>query len=261
MGRRSMGSTSRNNRKGCAPGCSCGRHRSNAGSFDTNRANMEAGARTRYVRKHALPCIGDRFGELTVVGLNIGRAGGYSAFITVQCSCGAPPHKVYDYNLRKGRSTRCNACARKQSAHWRKNFWAYADVVPSDDHRRRLLNRISACINRCTNPNDKGYPNYGGRGITVHPEWRANRRAFLEYLVSLPGWDQANLELDRKDVHKGYEPGNLRFITKRENQGNRRTIQQMQRYIIELEARLRSCQCGAAQPIHCDNGQRSDDRP
>jgi hypothetical protein len=217
---------------------------------------LEAGAATRYKRKHPLPCLGDRFGELTVVGFNKGPAGGISALVLVQCSCGAAPHVVYDANLRKGLSTRCRACGKKRAGYHRKNFWTYADVVAEDKHRRRLLNRIAACFNRCHNPNDRGYKNYGGRGIHVYPEWRASRREFLRYLTTLDGWNIPALELDRKDTNKGYEPGNLRFTTRKINAGNRRKIQGMQQRIDELEARLRSCKCGAAPPVHDSNEQR-----
>lgn len=199
---------------------------------------MEAGRATRYVRKHPLPSVGDRFEELTVVGHD--TAGKFNRpVVVVQCSCGAIPHNVYDYNLRNGKSTRCNACAKKKAGHWRKNYWAYADVVPSDDHRRRLLGRISACVNRCHNPKDGGYKNYGGRGIHVYEPWREDRRAFLAYIVTLENWDIASYELDREDVNKGYEPGNLRFITRTENAQNRRKIGTMQKTIMRLEAENR----------------------
>ena len=235
-----MGNAQRGGGKGCEAGCECGRHRPNAGSFSSNRANLDAGAPTRFKRKYPLPSPGDRFGELTVLRCVRERRGACDTdIVEVQCSCGAAPHKVFDYNLRKGASTRCAVCARKQSAHWRKSYWAYADVVPDANHRSRLLNRISACLNRCHNPNDAGYPNYGGRGIFVHEPWRKDRRAFLQHLVGLEGWDQPHLELDRRDVNAGYEPGNLRFITKRENHANRRSVRELQARIAELEAHVR----------------------
>lgn len=241
-----------------------GRPGGNTGSFNFNGGNMAAGEPTRFPRKHPLPGIGDRFGELTVTGYNLGPAGGPSALLTVQCSCGAEPHRVYDYNLRKGASTRCRVCAVKKAGHWRKNFWAYADIVPSDDHRRRLLNRISACINRCHNPKDRGFPNYGARGIFVYEPWRTDRRAYLAYLVTLEGWDEADLELDRIDVDKGYQPGNLRFITHRENQGNRRKVRAMQDTIERLEtenASLRRSLRRAEEQIYGANGTRPSDSP
>lgn len=257
MGRDSVDSAPRVDSKGCAPGCQCGRHRSNSGSFDQNRGNLGAGAATRYVRKHPLPSIGDRFGELTVLGLERQRRGACDYdMVRVQCSCGAEPHLVFDYNLRKGRSTRCNACAKKQSAYWRKTYSGYADLCSDDASRVRLLDRISAAISRCHNPNDGGFRNYGGRGISVYEPWRADRKGFLAHLLTLDGWDNKKLDMDRIDVEKGYEPGNLRFITRRENCNNKRTINEMQLRIHELEERLRLAELRAAEQVHGADGAR-----
>lgn len=212
---------------------------------------MEAGRSTRFRSKYPRPSVGDRFGELTVLGFVNGPDGGLLS-VRVQCSCGDEPHSVDIHNLRKGASTRCNACAMRVSCAKRraytKAFYGYDDIVPDLQHRRRLLNRIGACINRCTNPKDAGWPNYGGRGIRV--SWGRDKRAFLAYLVTLPGWDDPSLELDRADTDRGYEPGNLRFITKRANIRNRRQVQDLQRRLDDLERRLRYCTCGGPGALH-----------
>lgn len=225
---------------------------------------MESGADGRFLRKHSLPSVGDRFGELTVLALERQRRGACDMdMVRVQCSCGAEPHVVFAYNLRKGASTRCSVCARKVSGYWRKVYRGYADVIPDEqqDHRVRLLSRISAAVNRCHNPNDAGYPNYGERGIHVYAPWRERRRDFLAYLVTLPGWDQPELELDRIDVNRGYEPGNLRFITKQQNRANQRTVLELQRRVLELEARLRLAERRPAESVHGDDFEGSAARP
>jgi hypothetical protein len=56
--------------------------------------------------------------------------------------------------------------------------------------------------------------------------------------MTLDGWDKPKLELDRTDVNKGYEPDNLRFVTRSENQRNRRSVQDMQKLIDELKAEV-----------------------
>lgn len=258
MGRGNLGSARGASGKGCPEGCPCGRHRSNSGSFDRRPENVEAGRATRFKRKHPLPSVGDRFGELTVIGLNKGPAGGPSALVTVACSCGSPPYLAYDYNLRKGASTRCRACGRAKGAATRKKFWAYADIVPDEETRRRLLQRISACIIRCR---PDGHHNYGARGIYVAQEWIDDRRAFLRHLVGLPGWDNPALELDRIRVEKGYVPGNLRFVTHRENCLNKRTVRAMQARIDELEAYVRHLERGPAPQIHGSDGEGATPRP
>lgn len=107
--------------------------------------------------------------------------------------------------------------------------------MPDDEHRARLLNRLSSIISRCTNPKCRVYPSYGGRGITVHDEWIKDRWSFLRYVQTLPGWDNPELQLDRIDNDSGYAPGNLRFVTCSENAKNKRHANVMSQKIISLE--------------------------
>lgn len=214
------------------------------GPQNTLRARVEAGVGGRFARTVPAPSVGDRFGELTVRGAKLGPLGGILG-VWVRCSCGGDTHLVSEQNLRHGKTTRCDRCAKLKSAEHRKNYYKYADIVPDDAHRRRLLNRVSACLTRCR---PGGHKNYGSRGIRVFEGWRGGaegRRKYLAYLVSLPGWDNPELEIDRIDVDKGYEPGNLRFAPR--GQGEKRDVGKLQQRILELEACLRRCKCGAAQ--------------
>lgn len=75
---------------------------------------------------------------------------------------------------------------------------------------------------RCTNPNDAGFHNYGGRGIKMCEEWAASYEAFLREVGRAPSPEHT---LDRIDNERGYEPGNVRWATKAEQSRNtRRTI-------------------------------------
>lgn len=108
-----------------------------------------------------------------------------------------------------------------------------------------MQRRIKGSIQRCHDPKDKSYPNYGGRGIYVHPPWRKDKAAYLEYLLTLPNWDDPRRDLDRIDNNRGYEPGNLRFATKTQNANNRRTVAELEdelvrlrRYVRKLESKM-----------------------
>lgn len=73
---------------------------------------------------------------------------------------------------------------------------------------------------RCTVPTNRAWPDYGGRGITVCDRWRDDFRAFLADMGSKPS---SAHEIDRIDNDRGYEPGNCRWVTRSENNRNRRS--------------------------------------
>lgn len=72
---------------------------------------------------------------------------------------------------------------------------------------------------RCNNPKHKSYKNYGGRGIKICPEWN-DFQTFYEWSM-LHGYED-NLTIDRIDVNGNYEPKNCRWITKYDQNLNRR---------------------------------------
>lgn len=78
---------------------------------------------------------------------------------------------------------------------------------------------------RTSDPRHKAYKDYGGRGIKVCPEWfdfETGFEKFLEYIGPAPSKAHS---VDRKDNHKGYEPGNVRWATAIEQAQNTRAKQ------------------------------------
>lgn len=65
----------------------------------------------------------------------------------------------------------------------------------------------AAMIQRCTNPNNKDFKNYGGRGITVDINWKK-----YENFVDDMGLQPNKLTLDRIDNNQGYNKNNCRWV-------------------------------------------------
>jgi len=70
-------------------------------------------------------------------------------------------------------------------------------------------------ILRCYTPSTRKYQFYGGKGISVCPEWRASFQSFFDWATA-NGFDP-KLELDRIDGTLDYFPENCQWITKEEN--------------------------------------------
>lgn len=86
-----------------------------------------------------------------------------------------------------------------------------------------LLYRIWAAMKqRCLNPNNRGYHDYGGRGIAICQDWIDDYLNFYRW-ASETGY-QKGLELDRENNDKGYSPENCRWVDRTTNVLNSRVI-------------------------------------
>lgn len=71
---------------------------------------------------------------------------------------------------------------------------------------------------RCSTPSYKQWKDYGGRGITVCDRWLV----YSNFLADVGRRPSPLLTLDRIANDGNYEPGNVRWATRHEQQMNRR---------------------------------------
>ena len=77
---------------------------------------------------------------------------------------------------------------------------------------------------RCNNPNNKGYKDYGGRGIRMSEEWNSYEK-FIAYVGRRPSED---MSLDRINNDGNYEPGNVRWATQAQQDANKRNSRKVE---------------------------------
>lgn len=161
--------------------------------------------------------VGAKFDKLTVLGqlFTVPRnPKGHAWFCVCECDCGV----ITAVNTSVLHYRRSKSCGCHRSAVSKK----LGKVRETHGQSRSALYSVWGNIkDRCLNPCSKDYDRYGARGVAFHKEWADNYETFRDY--ALANGYRKGLQFDRfPDVDGNYEPGNVRLVTSKENNRNRR---------------------------------------
>ena len=151
-----------------------------------------------------------RFGRLKVLTENHYRTNGGGVRWDCICDCGNLI-TVPAMHLKSGHTQSCG-CYRIDQV--------VKSITKHGKAGSKVYNAWCSIKERCCNPNNKAYENYGGAGITVHESFINDFQAFYAEIGEPPD-ETPDWSVDRVDHTKGYEPGNLRWATPPQQAQNR----------------------------------------
>lgn len=162
----------------------------------------------RTTQGYKIDMVGKVFGRLTV--LEYSHSTEYGAFWKCKCECGKE-HTTSGVMLRIGNVQSCG-CYGKEVAN-------VAAKKHGEASKKTPEYRVWCGMrSRCMNKDNENYPDYGGRGITICPEWED----FSSFLADMGRRPSLKHTIDRIDVDGNYERGNCRWATWQEQAQNKR---------------------------------------
>lgn len=150
----------------------------------------------------------DRWKVLKFVGTNNLRASQWL------CACDCGTERIVSSNsLRSGQSKSCGCfnIERTKITHTTHNM----------TRSNTYLSWVSM-LQRCNNPRDKRYKDYGGRGIKVCKKWQG-KNGFINFLKDM-GERPKEKTLDRIKNNKGYYKKNCKWSSRYEQSQNKRNV-------------------------------------
>lgn len=152
---------------------------------------------------------GQKFGRLLVKARapnKIYPSGQQATMWICVCDCGQTK-TIRSSSLKNGSTQSCGCLhIEKMTKH--------------NQSKTRLYGIWTDMKQRCCNPRNKFFADYGGRGIAVCEEWEKNFDNFAHWAMT-NGY-RSTLTIERRDVNGNYSPANCTWATQKQQQRNKR---------------------------------------